>query len=61
MQLGRWFPRDSAMNWKLLSIKIMKQPCAVKRSGYIYESTGYDKCVSQAGLLGDIMCPGWIM
>jgi len=31
----------------------MKQSRAVQRLGYNFESTGYDSCVSQAGLLGD--------
>ena len=60
-KLGRWFPRDSALNWKLLSIKITKQSRAIQRSGYNFESNAYDSCVSQAGLLGDIECPGCFM
>jgi len=32
----------------------MKKSRAIQRSGYNFESTGYDNCVSQAGLLGDI-------
>ena len=48
-KLGRWFPRDSTLNWKLLSIKIMKQSHAVQKSEFNFESTGYDNCVSQAG------------
>ena len=31
------------------------------KSGYNFESTGYDSCVSQAGLLGDNQCPGCFM
>jgi len=50
-KFGRWFPRDGALNWKLLSIKIMPPSRGVQRSGYNFESTLYDNCVSQAGLL----------
>ena len=35
----------------------MKQSRAIQRSEY-FDSTGYDNCVSQAGLLGDVQCPG---
>jgi len=49
-KLGRSFPRDSALKWKLLSIKIMKQSRAIQKSEYNFESTGYDNCVSQAGV-----------
>jgi hypothetical protein len=31
----------------------MKQSRAIQRSGYSFEPTGYDSCVSQAGRLGD--------
>ena len=34
-KLGRWFPRDRALNWKLLSIKIMKQSRAIRDQGTI--------------------------
>jgi hypothetical protein len=34
-QLGRWFPRDSVLNCKPLSIKTMKQSRAIQRSGTI--------------------------
>ena len=47
-KLGRWFPPDSALNWKLLSIKIIKKSRAVQKSEYNFASTGYDSCVSQA-------------
>jgi hypothetical protein len=53
-KIGRLFLRDSALNWKILSIRIMKQSRAIPRSGYNFESIGYDRWVSQAGLLGDI-------
>jgi len=49
-KLGRWFPPDSALNWKLLSIKIMKQSRAIQKSEHNFESTGYDNRVSQAGV-----------
>jgi len=35
----------------------MKQPRALKRSEYNYESTCHNTFVSQAGILGDILCP----
>ena len=59
-KLGFWFPCDSALNWKLLRIKIMKQTPALKRSGYSCESL-VNNFVSQAGLLGDVWCPGCFM
>jgi len=31
----------------------MKQSRAIQTAGYNFESTGYDNCISQAGLLGD--------
>jgi hypothetical protein len=39
----------------------MKQPRALKGSGYNCASTGYNDFVSQIGLLGDLMCPGCFM
>jgi hypothetical protein len=39
----------------------MKQPRVLQRSGYNYESTLYNNRFSQAGLLGDIWCPGCFM
>ena len=34
----------------------MNKSRAIQRSGYNFESIGYDICVSQGGLLGDIWC-----